>query len=291
MTQHYNWSGGIARGGGYLETPHLWLGQGEKKLPPIDKADHIEVNYVPQNNDYEKSEIYITWITKDERAILKTRCALKDERLKKQFRENPAFLDEFLDFLQEYQKNPEKENQTLTLKKIVALSDIPDDFREEAKQIKVWDDFLKPYREDVCSNQLSFLNYKAHISKNGYYLFLIRSENLKLSKIGFPFNCNDLVFDFDPETEPPEVDEYAAIWTLEDKKICVVLLHKDTIRDVVNYYGYQEEFQKFKENRKTEQERQRQEQKEFEEASEKRRAEEEEEAKKKKEEAHKKLLS
>jgi len=64
------------------------------------------------------------------------------------------------------------------------------------------------------------------------------------------------LFEFDPQKQPPLVDEEAAWWELPDEKVIVVLFHESADEKVAEYYGYQDTLKQFQRRHK-EQETQR----------------------------------
>ncbi|MDD5043744.1 MAG: hypothetical protein PHD51_03735 [Patescibacteria group bacterium] len=282
-TDYFRWGGGTTIEGHYLEIPRLSLNTRQHELPPINRARKIELHHL-HNGDYENCELIITWETRDEGAIFEAVCKLNDDCLKKQFKKNPVFLDKLLDFIQKCQEDQEKKPEALELGGKIVLSDVPPDFREAVKQIKIWAEFLYPFWEDISWSQ-RVLFEKARISKEGYYQFIINWYHLKLSKEKrCPHNSHELAFDFDP---PPQTNEHAAWWTLEDEKIQIVLPHEHSDQQIADYYGYGKVYEQYLKNKGAKE----QEGKEMEKAWREQRKKDEEEQKKKLEKVKSELLS
>lgn len=240
--------------------PYINLNDMEE-LPPIDKVHSIEID-IFYKDKLKESRLFFNWRSNEDKVYLRLMCYANDNRLKKQLKEKPDFLEKFVNFL--ISGNNEK---ILNTGIELLESDIPQNLISFIKQIKVWENFLDSFRENNSFNFRFGTAISSDKGYEGYYIFVIDAHHLRLPRKKDDFDVGNFhiyaaidsvaVFDFNPKDNPPVIDNdgNSIWWPIHEKKIILLLPHSCTVPKIVEYYGYQESYKIFLAKKKQQEDR------------------------------------
>lgn len=291
----YFW-GRYRNAGEHGEIPRIWIAKNNADFVRLIEATHrIKMHYL-DDKDISKSSIEIVWLLGKRKIWLETDYDINSPVLKEYLKTNSDFAENLIKFLLEYknfersqgilyQKDYDKirESKIWKIGWILQESELPDDeIKSMVKQIQLWDKIFEHFKKN---NSFNF-RYNAKITSDGYYIFALLPEHLispfqkqieALDKheVGLKnweywwYVRETAIFKADAQTRPPTVDDFGIFWNLPDKKLRLILPHASTDEAVVEYYGYQEAYKKFLDEKKKEEEESEKHQKSYAEHAEK----------------------
>lgn len=211
----------------------------EEEFLPINKLAAVRVETVdtPQGII---ARLYLFWPVPKSKVWIRGRCGFGDERLTSQFILYPELDQRFADWHASADFSKEEIKAYKVGDGQVSNSELPEFLKPRVRQVEVWREAVK----NLWSNFL--YRHNSDISREGYYIASIKPSSFLLGRTEEQYEEQEGIdrhiqlFDFDPQSQPPEIGPDGIYWVLEDKKVMLVLPHPDATPRVVDYYGYRE---------------------------------------------------
>ncbi|KKT24526.1 MAG: hypothetical protein UW11_C0045G0001 [Parcubacteria group bacterium GW2011_GWA2_43_9b] len=229
----------------------------DEELPVLAKLSRVWLIF--RGNQLESSRLGFEWQVKDSDVVLATFCPANDARLISQYKNLNGFgiAEQIIDLImRDLHRNIGGKNQNkagILFGSQLLESEIPAALKPFVDQVKRWKKFLAPIHETENIAIYMSRGQKSQINGENYYLLpipiyaLTFSREVHLELFGPCRESGETLFDFDPQKQPPSVDEAGAWWELPDEKVIVVLFHDYANERVARYYGYESTWQQFKE--------------------------------------------
>lgn len=234
--------------GVFGEIPRVYL-EDTDDLLPLSAADSIRVDILYDKK--EESRLLVYWRVGEKNIWVRVMCYANDKRFKKQLKEDRALAEKIINFLLECPEN-QKERRDLELGGKLAKSAVPEKLATMIDQIETWMRTLN-FQDSKVSN-ITNQRYGPKVTKEGYYMFVVTQNAFSVSfhPDDFSPEYDFILLDFDPQKEPPEVNDECVSWKREKTKILVVLPHDSSNKQIADHYGYRAVYDEFVRKKKEE---------------------------------------
>jgi hypothetical protein len=214
----------------------------DEALLPINKLAAVWIETVDIVGMF--ARLYLFWRVQESNVWIRGNCfGPSDERLTSQFAAYPEFGQRFTEG-EDSANFKREEIKSYKVGEQISESELPEFIKPYIFRVKTW----KKVIGELWSNFI--YGYDSNITPEGYYVAIIKPSSLLLSRTEEQYEEQEGInryiklFNFNAQTEPPEVGEEGVHWVLEEQKVILALPHTAASLRVVDYYGYREEWLK-----------------------------------------------
>jgi len=241
-----------------VQLPDICIDHQDKEFPPIDKLYYLRLtNIDPKRID--RCSFFLAWkITESNNMVFCDDIHINDPRLKAQYLSFPDIFQRILKCLEECVITQSQigkcDHKDLYIGNEVSKYELPADFLSFVSQVETWKQALAAYEN-------KYWRYGPSV-QDGYYIRPVQASDIVCPTDygGDRISIRDaMLYErklyFKVEERPPAIEDNCIFWTLEDKKIKVVLFHIDSSEAIAEYYGYLDRYLAVKEKKEAEEKR------------------------------------